>query len=69
MNSFCKDFVKYILNTAPRYNKEVVENDVCKRFHLTKDRKVYHNDYFAVRFVILSPLRVLLAIQFCLFLL
>lgn len=50
MNSFCKDFVKYILNTAPRYNKEVVENDVCKRFHLTKDRKVYHNDYFAVRF-------------------
>lgn len=50
MNTVCKDFVSYILDIAPRHNKEEVENDACERFHLTKDRKVYHNDYFAVRF-------------------
>lgn len=50
MNSKCKDFVDYIVNHAPQHNKQVVEDDVCAHFNLTKDRKVYHNDYFAVRF-------------------
>lgn len=50
MNNNCKDFVKYILTSAPKYNKEVVEEDAFKKFGLIKDRKVYHNDYFAVRF-------------------
>lgn len=50
MNSKCKEFVEYIVNGAPQHNKQVVEDDVCTHFHLTKDRKVYHNDYFAVRF-------------------
>lgn len=50
MNSRCKEFVDYIVNHAPQYNKQVVEDDVCTHFNLTKDRKVYHNEYFAVRF-------------------
>lgn len=50
MNSKCKEFVDYIVNHAPQHNKQVVEDDVCVRFSLTKDRKVYHNEFFAVRF-------------------
>lgn len=50
MNSKCKEFVDYIVNHAPQHNKQVVEDDVCTHFNLTKDRKVYHNEYFAVRF-------------------
>ncbi len=50
MNSKCKEFVDYIVNHAPQHNKQVVEDDVCAHFNLTKDRKVYHNEYFAVRF-------------------
>lgn len=50
MNSKCKEFVEYIVNGAPQHNKQVVEDDVCTHFHLTRDRKVYHNDYLAVRF-------------------
>ena len=45
MNSKCKEFVEYIVNGAPQHNKQVVEDDVCTHFHLTRDRKVYHNDY------------------------
>lgn len=50
MNSKCKEFVEYIVNGAPQHNKQAVEDDVCAHFHLTLDRKVYHNEYFAVRF-------------------
>lgn len=50
MNSKCKDFVDYIVNHAPQHNKQVLEDNVCTHFNLTKDRKVYHNEYFAVRF-------------------
>lgn len=50
MNSKCKEFVDYIVNHAPQHNKQVVEDDVYIHFNLTKDRKVYHNEYFAVRF-------------------
>lgn len=50
MNSRCKEFVDYIVNHAPQHNKQIVEDDVCEHFNLTKDRKVYHNEYFAVRF-------------------
>lgn len=50
MNSKCKKFVDYIINQAPTNNKKVVEDDVCEQFNLIKDRKVYHNEYFAVRF-------------------
>ena len=50
MNTKCKEFVDYIVNHAPQHNKHVVENDVFDHFNLIKDRKVYHNEYFAVRF-------------------
>lgn len=50
MNSKCEEFVDYIVNNAPQHNKKVVEDDVCAHFNLIKDRKVYHNEYFAVRF-------------------
>lgn len=50
MNNQCKAFVQYLLHDAPTHNKESVERAVMEKFSLTKDRKVYHNDYFAVRF-------------------
>lgn len=50
MNTICRDFVNYIVDEAPKHNKQIVENAVCHKYRLTKDRKVFHNDYFAVRF-------------------
>lgn len=50
MNSACKNLVKFILEEAPIHNKKAVEDAVLKKFNLTKDRKVFHNESFAVRF-------------------
>lgn len=50
MNNNCRDFVNYICNTAPKHTKQIVEAAASQRFALIKDRKVYHNEYFAVRF-------------------
>ncbi len=50
MNKTCKEFVEYIITSAPKHNKQIVEDDVYSKFMLIKDRTVYHNDYFAVRF-------------------
>lgn len=50
MNTICKDFVSFVVESAPKHNKQNVENAVCQRYNLIKDRKVFHNDYFAVRF-------------------
>lgn len=50
MNIKCREFVEYIVTQAPKHNKQVVEDAICSKYHLTKDRKVYHSDYFAVRF-------------------
>lgn len=50
MNTYCTEFVNYIQTQAPKYNKQVVERAVANRFHLIKDKTVYHNEYFAVRF-------------------
>lgn len=50
MNTRCKEFVDYIVNHAPQHNKQVVEDDVCAQFNLIKDRSVFRNEYFAVRF-------------------
>lgn len=50
MNNICKDFVKYIVEDAPRYNKSHVEEEALRRYNFIRDRKVYHNQYFAVRF-------------------
>lgn len=50
MNTTCKDFVRYIIQDAPKYNKSNVEDAASRRYGFVKDRKVYHNQYFAVRF-------------------
>lgn len=50
MNNICKDFIHYIVAAAPKHNKAKVEDAVMQEFNLVKDRKVYHNQYFAVRF-------------------
>ena len=50
MNTACKDFVRYIIQDAPKYNKTNVEDAASRRYRFIKDRKVYHNQYFAVRF-------------------
>ena len=50
MNTNCKDFVRFIIEEAPKHNKEHVEDAANRKYHFVKDRKVYHNQYFAVRF-------------------
>lgn len=50
MNSHCKEFIEYILNEAPKHHKDMVEQATCDKFNMIKDRKVYHNNNFAVRF-------------------
>lgn len=50
MNSKCKDFINYVLNKAPKHDKAHVAQDVAQHFQLIKDRTVYHNAYYAVRF-------------------
>lgn len=50
MNKNCKEFVHYITQEAPKYNKAIVEDAASHRYSFIKDRKVYHNQYFAVRF-------------------
>lgn len=50
MNTICHQLVRYIEKEAPKHNKKQLEDAVVRRFSLTKDRKVFHNNYFAVRF-------------------
>lgn len=50
MNKACKEFIHYITVDAPKHNKAKVEEEVTQKYHFIKDRRVYHNDYFAVRF-------------------
>lgn len=50
MNTICKEFVRYITHEAPKYNKATVEDAASQKFNFIKDRKVFHNQYFAVRF-------------------
>lgn len=51
MNEKYKSFVKYITSpNAPRHKKTEVILDAAKKFNLNKERKVYYNEYFSVRF-------------------
>lgn len=50
MNTNCKEFVRFIIEEAPKHNKAYVEDAANRKYHFVKDRKVYHNQYFAVRF-------------------
>ena len=44
------DFVEYIVNRAPKNNKQIVINDAISKFSLVKDRTVFYCSFFAVRF-------------------
>ncbi|HBC20616.1 MAG TPA: hypothetical protein DC009_00600 [Porphyromonadaceae bacterium] len=50
MNDSCKKFVDYINGNAPKHVKLALVEDAVARFVLAKDRSVYHNQSFAVRF-------------------
>lgn len=50
MNDNCKQFVDYITGNAPKHVKSALIEDAVARFELTRDRSVYHNQSFAVRF-------------------
>lgn len=50
MNTQCKDFVRYVIELASVNSKKTVEDDVSAHFRLTRDRTVYHNQSYAVRF-------------------
>ncbi len=50
MNDNCKQFVDYITGNAPKHVKSALIEDAVARFKLTRDRSVYHNQSFAVRF-------------------
>lgn len=50
MNKLCKEFVEYVMSSAPKHNKDVVKDDICSKFLLIQDGKVFHNESFAVRF-------------------
>lgn len=39
-----------MIHDAPKYNKSNVEDAASRRYKFVKDRTVYHNQYFAVRF-------------------
>lgn len=50
MNKLCKEFVEYVMLSAPKHNKDVVKDDISSKFSLIQDGKVFHNESFAVRF-------------------
>lgn len=50
MSPKCTQFIDYITTLSPAHNKQVVMNSAQAEFNLTKDRKVYYCDAFAVRF-------------------
>ncbi len=50
MHHSIKEFVDFILSKAPQHNKFALVVDCVNTFNLIKDRSVFHNDYFAVRF-------------------
>lgn len=49
MNPICQEFVQFVITDAPKYNKKLLEETISHKYNLIKDRKVYHNEYFAVR--------------------
>lgn len=50
MNAKAKEFIEYVGNGMPRYNKAAAQQATQERFGLAKDRSVYHCGDFAVRF-------------------
>ena len=49
MNTACRDFVKYIVEDAPRYNKSSVEDAALKKYNFIKV-KYFLPSYFIFSF-------------------
>ena len=50
MNSIVTRFVEDLQQNAPKTSKESVISYALNKYSFVQDRKVYRNDYFAVRF-------------------
>lgn len=50
MNQKIKEFINFVTTDAPVGNKSMLEKCCVDKFALTRDRKIYHSDCFAVRF-------------------
>lgn len=50
MDSSVKNFCDFVTTSAISHNKEALIKECKERFSLIQDGKIYHTDYFAVRF-------------------
>lgn len=50
MNAIVNKFCEFVLNEATAHNKTKLVEECKNKFGLTKDRKVFYNEFFAVRF-------------------
>lgn len=50
MNTQLTDFIEYFKSKMPKYDKEKAQKETINHFRMTKDRKIYYTDCFAVRF-------------------
>lgn len=50
MNTQLTDFIEYCKTKMPKNDKEKAQNETINHFRMTKDRKIYYTDCFAVRF-------------------
>lgn len=50
MNTQLTDFIEYFKSKMPKYDKEKAQKETINHFRMTKDRKIYYTDRFAVRF-------------------
>ena len=50
MNTQLTDFIKYFKTKMPKHDKEKAQKETINHFRMTKDRKIYYTDCFAVRF-------------------
>lgn len=50
MNTQLTDFIEYFKTKMPKNDKEKAQNETINHFRMTKDRKIYYTDCFAVRF-------------------
>ena len=50
MNTQLTDFIEYFKTKMPKNDKDKAKKETINHFRMTKDRKIYYTDCFAVRF-------------------
>lgn len=50
MNTQLTDFIDYFKTKMPKHDKDKAQKETINHFRMTKDRKIYYTDCFAVRF-------------------